>query len=328
VDPALAPLIIAGLAAVSAGGLAYALVFQRISDASARGKRLEKLQGAPKLRDVRKAPDQQLRRARVQEALKEVDDKAKRQARKLSLKTSLSQAGLGWSVRTFAIASAGLGLLAFLMVLLATGKLAFAAAAAFVGALGLPRLLLRTLRKRRQKAFIEEFPNAVDVIVRGIKAGLPLNDCLRVIAQESAEPVRSEFRYIVEAQTLGIPTGDAVEKLFERMPLPEANFFAIVVAIQQKTGGNLSEALGNLSRVLRERKKMRGKIQAMSMEAKASALIIGSLPIIVMLLVHLTTPDYISVLFKEPLGHLMLGGSLFWMTCGVLVMRKMINFDF
>ena len=140
--------------------------------------------------------------------------------------------------------------------------------------------------------------------------------------------MRSEFRSIIETQTIGIPIGEACLKLYERVPLPEANFFGIVVSIQQRAGGNLSEALGNLSRVLRDRKKMKAKIQAMSMEAKASAGIIGALPPAVMTLVYITSPQYISVLWTEPLGRMMLVGCAFWMSMGVLVMRKMINFDF
>ena len=164
--------------------------------------------------------------------------------------------------------------------------------------------------------------------MRGIKAGLPLLDSLRVITMDAPEPLRSEFRMILETQTVGIPIGEACGKLYERIPLPEANFFGIVIAIQQKSGGNLSEALGNLSKVLRDRKKMAEKIQAMSMEAKASAAIIGSLPPVVMALVWLTTPDYISLLWTTPMGQFMLVACAGWMTIGVLVMKKMINFDF
>ena len=164
--------------------------------------------------------------------------------------------------------------------------------------------------------------------MRGIKSGLPLADSIRVIAAEGPEPVRTEFRSILETQAIGIPLGEACQKLYERVPLPEANFFGIVIAIQQKAGGNLSEALGNLSRVLRDRKKMKGKIQAMSMEAKASAAIIGSLPPAVMGIVYLTSPSYISLLWTHPTGQLMLLGSAVWMTMGCLVMRRMINFDF
>jgi tight adherence protein B len=168
----------------------------------------------------------------------------------------------------------------------------------------------------------------VDVIVRGIKAGLPLLDCIKMIVSEAPDPIKTEFRLILETQAIGMPLGEACGKLYERTPLPEANFFGIVVAIQQKSGGNLSEALGNLSKVLRDRKKMKAKIQSMSQEAKASAGIIGALPIAVMTLVYLTSPNYISLLFTHSVGHIMLAGSAIWMTMGVLVMKKMINFDF
>jgi tight adherence protein B len=194
--------------------------------------------------------------------------------------------------------------------------------------LGVPRWVVNFLRKRRMAKFLDEFANASDVIVRGVKAGLPLNDCIKIIANEAAEPVRSEFRHIVETQALGVPLADAVAKLPERVPVPEANFFAIVVAVQARAGGNLSEALGNLSRVLRDRRKMKGKIGAMSMEAKASAAIIGALPIVVMILVYITSPNYIMLLFTEQLGNVILGASAVWMTMGILVMRRMINFDF
>jgi len=151
---------------------------------------------------------------------------------------------------------------------------------------------------------------------------------MMLIAVEAPEPLRSEFRSIVETQAIGIPLGEAAGKLYEQMPVPEANFFGIVVSIQQKSGGNLSEALGNLSRVLRDRKKMKAKIQAMSQEAKASAGIIGALPIAVMTLVWITSPNYISLLWTDQLGNLMLAGSAVWMFIGVMVMKKMINFDF
>jgi tight adherence protein B len=202
------------------------------------------------------------------------------------------------------------------------------AALGFAGGLGLPRWLLRFLKKRREQKFLDGFADSVDVIVRGVKAGLPLLDCIKMVASEAEEPIRSEFRAIVDTQAVGMPLGEACGKLYERMPIPEANFFGIVVGIQQKAGGNLSEALGNLSRVLRDRKKMKGKVRAMSQEAKASAMIIGALPLAVMTLVYLTSPAYISLLFTESLGHLMLAASAVWMSIGVMVMRNMINFDF
>jgi tight adherence protein B len=151
---------------------------------------------------------------------------------------------------------------------------------------------------------------------------------MRILSLEAPEPLRSEFRSIMETQAIGMPIGDACGKLYERIPVPEANFFGIVIAIQQKSGGNLSEALANLSRVLRDRKKMKAKIQAMSMEAKASASIIGSLPVIVGGLVYLTSPQYIELLWTHPTGRMLLAGSAIWMGMGIMVMRKMINFDF
>src|SRR6185369_3983862 len=160
----------------------------------------------------------------------------------------------------------------------------------------LPLWMLKFLKGRREKKFLAGFPDAVDVIVRGIKAGLPLADSLKIIAAEAQDPIKSEFRAIVETQAIGMPLGEACAKLYERMPLAEANFFAIVIAIQQRAGGNLAEALGNLSKVLRDRKKMKAKIRAMSQEAKASAAIIGALPIAVMIMVYLTSPHYISLL--------------------------------
>ncbi|MDO9296259.1 type II secretion system F family protein [Bradyrhizobium sp.] len=199
---------------------------------------------------------------------------------------------------------------------------------AFAAGLGLPRWTLGYLKKRREKAFLKALPDAVDVIVRGIKAGLPLFESIKVVAADAPEPLRGEFLAIIETQAIGMPLGDACVRLYERMPVPEANFFGIVIAIQQKSGGNLSEALGNLSKVLRDRKRMAEKIQAMSMEAKASAGIIGSLPPIVMLLVYLSTPEYISLLWTHPTGQLMLVGCVIWMSMGIFVMKRMINFDF
>ncbi len=180
----------------------------------------------------------------------------------------------------------------------------------------LPHFFVNFMRKRRLRKFTNEFPNAVDVIVRGVKAGLPLVDCLKVIAQKRSSRCAAEFQEIVEDQTLGMPLPEAVERLPERIPLAEANFFAIVIAIQARTGGSLSEALSNLSKVLRDRKKMAGKIRAMSAEAKSSAGIIGSLPMVVAILVYLTSPDYILLLFQTITGNVVLA------VCGLLDVRR------
>ncbi|MEM7206054.1 MAG: type II secretion system F family protein, partial [Planctomycetota bacterium] len=160
------------------------------------------------------------------------------------------------------------------------------------------------------------------------KTGLPLNDCLKIISEESAEPVRGEFVEIVEQQSVGVPLAKAFERMFDRMPLQEVNFFAIVIAIQQQTGGNLAEALENLSKVLRDRHRLDAKVQAFSAEAKTSALIVGSLPICVIVALSMLNPKYIMLLWTEEIGKMMIMCSAVWMLIGVLVMRKMINFDY
>jgi tight adherence protein B len=279
----------------------------------------------PAARNVDKT--QRSRREQVEGTLKELDARRLKE-KSIALGTRLTQAGLDWSQQKFMMISGVLGAAVFALAMLAGGGLLGAAGLAFAAGFGLPRWALGFLKTRREKAFLKALPDAVDVIVRGIKAGLPLFESIRVVAADSPEPLKGEFLAIIETQAVGMPLGEACARLFDRMPVPEANFFGIVIAIQQKSGGNLSEALGNLSKVLRDRKKMSEKIQAMSMEAKASAGIIGSLPPIVMLLVYLSTPDYISLLWTHPTGQLLLLGCAIWMSLGIFVMKRMINFDF
>jgi tight adherence protein B len=195
------------------------------------------------------------------------------------------------------------------------------------GFLGLPRWFLSSMSKRRQNAFLRDLPDALDVMVRGLKAGLPLSDAMRVIATEAGPPIAPEFMEIVEGQRLGVTIDQGLERMFERMPLPEVSFLGIVISIQSKSGGNLSEALGNLSRVLRDRKKMKGKVRAMAQEAKSSAAIIGALPFLIVGAIFMLSPKYLEPLFTTDTGHLILIGCGVWMLMGVLTMRKMINFD-
>jgi tight adherence protein B len=270
---------------------------------------------------------QKPRREQIEGTLKVLEERQKKAAR-APLSVRISQAGLSWSKRQFVLISAAFGIVAFLIAVPAGAGLIPGIAFAFAAGLGLPRWLLKFLKKRREARFLNALPDSIDVITRGIKAGLPLLDSLKLIAAESPEPIRSEFRAIIETQTIGIPLGEACLKLYERIPVPEANFFGIVISIQQRAGGNLSEALGNLGRVLRDRKKMKAKIKAMSQEAKASASIIGSLPVVVMALVYFTSPGYIALLWTEQLGRIMIACCGIWMFIGIMVMRKMINFDF
>jgi tight adherence protein B len=319
-------LALAFLAATAIGGLAWVFLYPSLSGQNkAEARRSSVARPEPAARQADKA--QRSRREQVEGTLKELDARRLKEKR-VPLGTRISQAGLTWSTQKFWIISGILAAAAFMAAFTVGGGLLGAAGLAFAAGFGLPRWTLGYLRKRREKAFLKALPDAVDVIVRGIKAGLPLFESIKVVAGDAPEPLKSEFLTIIETQTIGMPLGEACARLYDRMPLPEANFFGIVIAIQQKSGGNLSEALGNLSKVLRDRKKMAEKIQAMSMEAKASAGIIGSLPPIVMLLVWITTPDYIALLWTHPTGQLMLVACLAWMGCGIMVMKKMINFDF
>jgi tight adherence protein B len=319
-------LALAFLAAAAIGGVAWVFLYPLLSgERKAENRRASIAKPEPAARRAEKS--QRSRREQVESSLKDLEARRQKET-KIALGTRLTQAGLDWSEQKFWIVSGILAAAFFLLALFVGGGLLGAAGLAFAAGLGLPRWALSFLKKRREKAFLKALPDAVDVIVRGIKAGLPLFESIKVVATESPEPLRSEFMAIIETQAIGMPLGDACARLYERMPLPEANFFGIVISIQQKSGGNLSEALGNLSKVLRDRKKMAEKIQAMSMEAKASAGIIGSLPPCVMSFVYMTTPDYISLLWTHPTGQLMLVGCVVWMTIGILVMKKMINFDF
>jgi tight adherence protein B len=313
------------LAAVAAGGVAYVFMYPLLSG-DARAAKRQKAFVEPNS-DRRERVTSVNRKDQVAQSLKEIEAKEKARHR-VSLETRIAQAGLTWSRKRYYTLSVGIGVSLAVVALLATQNPLTALGAAFAGGFGLPRWILSYITKRRINQFILELPNAVDVIVRGIRSGLPLGDCLRIVAAEAKEPVKSEFRVIMEAQAVGITVGEAVGKLFERVPVAEANFFGIVIAIQQKSGGNLSEALGNLSKVLRERRKMADKIKAMSTEAKASAGIIGSLPPIVGVLTYLSSPDYISLLWTTQSGKFALVGGALWMCCGIFTMKKMIAFKF
>ncbi len=319
-------LALAFLAATAIGGIAWVFLYPILSgERKAEARRSSVAKQEPVVRQAERT--QRSRREQVESSLKDIEARAQQQT-KVPLSMRISQAGLDLTEQKFWIISGVLGIATCAVAFFAGGGLLGALGLGFAAGFGLPRWALSFLKKRREKQFLAALPDAVDVIVRGIKAGLPLFESIKVVAADSPEPLRSEFLAIIETQAIGMPLGEACARLYERMPLPEANFFGIVIAIQQKSGGNLSEALGNLSKVLRDRKKMAEKIQAMSMEAKASAGIIGSLPPIVMLLVYLSTPGYISLLWTHPTGQLMLVGCVIWMSMGIMVMKKMINFDF
>ncbi|MEH3119504.1 MAG: type II secretion system F family protein [Methylorubrum populi] len=313
----------AGLVAVAAGAVAYVFLMPYLSGEKRADQRRKALGQSRAVLVERGAAAN--RREQVAKSLKELD--AKRDKTKVTLELRLARAGLDWTRRKYYLVSAMMAGVLGLGVFVLSGNPFVGLLALFVGGLGVPAWLLKRLQKRRIAAFVQELPNAIDVVVRGLRSGIPLGDCLRMISREAKEPLRGEFRVAIEAETLGIPMADAILRMYERVPVTEVNFFAVVIGIQQKAGGNLSEALGNLSRVLRERKKMAGKIQAMSMEAKASAVIIGALPFFVALTTYLASPDYTSLLWTTAIGKIALVLSGVWMGIGILVMKKMISFD-
>lgn len=332
----LAQLGFVGLVALAFAALAYVFFFESIARQKKTDERLNAVKmsatdnlGKFAVRD--KQAEAVKRRKSVQDTLKDIEQRQKLRDKNIKsppLKMLIQQAGMKVTLARFYIYSAIAGIIITVLGVVFGSPLYLAPGLFIAGAVGLPRWFVYFRRTRRIKAFLNEFPNAIDVIVRAIRSGLPLNDGIRLIAQDAQEPVKSEFRRIVDQQQVGVSIPEASMRMSEFMPCAEASFFGIVIQIQSQAGGNLSEALGNLSRVLRDRKKMGEKVQALSMEAKASAYIIGALPFVVATLVYLTSPKYIMVLFNTPSGHLVLGCAAVWMSIGIMVMKKMINFKF
>ncbi|NTF40506.1 type II secretion system F family protein [Rhizobium rhizogenes] len=331
VDPAV--LLIVMLSAVSAGAICYGVLYSRIETQKKTESRVNRVKQAEtdrvKVKATRdRVQEMSKRRKSVQDTLKDLEKRqSENTKKKQSLKTRLPQTGLSLTPSRFYLFSVLFGLFVMFVLFILGAPLLVILGLPFAAIFGLPRWIVSILIKRRQNKFLEELPNALDLITRSIRSGLPLNDAVRLVAAEAREPVKTEFRRVVEAQQVGLSMTDACGRMGTHMPLQEVNFFAIVIAIQAQAGGNLSEALGNLSRVLRERKKMKAKVKALSMEAKASAVIIGTLPFIVMILVYLTSPQYMLVLFTDPRGHLIMIGAGIWMSLGVYIMRNMVNFE-
>jgi tight adherence protein B len=278
-----------------------------------------------------KARAEKRRRKEIESTLKEMEAKQKAKLRRevhVTLEGRIRQAGLSWSRGGYFLACVVTGVLGALFASgLAGLNLLLSVGVGLACGLAGPHMFLSALRSRRIKAFIGELPDALDTIVRGVRSGLPLGDCMRIIAAEGREPVRGEFLRLTEDVAIGIPIDQAAERMFDRMPVLEVRLLGIILGIQNRSGGNLSEAVGNLSGVLRSRKKMQAKIKAMSSEATASAGIIGALPVCVAGLMYLTAEDYIILLFNTTAGNISLAIAGVWMTIGVLVMRNMIRFE-
>jgi tight adherence protein B len=318
------------LAALAVSALAYAFLFPYFSGEREKDSRLKGIIEAK--RELLSPLDPGAsRRKSVADTLKDMENRQKA-AERISLRLRLERAGLDITPRMFWVLSVVCGILLATAVMFSlphsATRMFLTVVVGLVGVFGVPRWFVNKVIARRQLKFTAELPNAIDIIVRGMKSGLPLNECLAIVARESEEPLASEFREVIEQQRVGVSLGEALERLTQRMPLPEVKFLSIVVAIQQQAGGNLSEALSNLSTVLRDRFRLKMKVRALSAEAKASAIVLASLPPIVMFMLYLSAAEYISVLFKTRTGNFALMFCGLWMLMGVLVMRKMINFKF
>jgi tight adherence protein B len=323
------PIVLIVLAVVALGAGAFALIPALVGSSRA-DKRKKQFQGdiQANRRERSAVRDRDSRRKNIQQTLKVQTDNLAKTKRRVPLQGLIFQAGLKIKASAFirnqVIVGVVIGVVLFVVQVPWYYALVFGLAGGYV----LPRWYLGRRRKSYQNKFLDELPNAVEAIVRGVKSGLPLNDSIRLVSREAKEPVKSEFGRVLDQQAVGKSMGEAVTILFDRVPLPEVNFFIVVITVQQQAGGNLSEALGNLSRVLRNRKAMKLKIKAMSSEAKASAGIIGSLPFIVATLVSLTSPAYLLPLINTTIGNIWLGVAACMLSMGVFVMRKMVAFDF
>lgn len=244
-----------------------------------------------------------------------------------ALALRLDRSGLPWTMSQYLYGSIGLGLLFALPIVLKTGAVFLGLAfGIFIGA-GLPHMVLNHFIKRRTNAFTVKFADAIDLLVRGLRSGLPVSETLTIVSQEIPGPVGEEFKLVTDRMKVGKSMEDALQETADRMGIAEFNFFTITLAIQRETGGNLAETLANLSEVLRKRAQMKLKIRAMSSESKASAYIVGSLPFIVTVMIYWVNPNYIGqFMVDERLMVAGIGGAI-WMGIGAFIMAKMVSFE-
>ena len=322
------PILLALLAIVAVGAAGFALVPSLMGGGRAE-KRIKALQGdiQANRRLNSDARTRDTRRKEIQQTLRQQTEALEKKKKSIPLQARLYQAGMKLKPAAFIRNSVIFGALLFVITFVMQVELLYCLVFGLAGGYLLPRMYLNRRRKKYQNAFLDELPNAVEAIVRGVKSGLPLNDSMRLVAREAKEPIKSDFQRVLDQQAMGKSIPEAVLSLYDRVPVSEVNFFVVVIGVQNQSGGNLSEALGNLARVLRNRKKMKLKVKAMSSEAKASAGIIGSLPIIVAILVSLTTPTYLLPLIETDIGKICLGIAAILMFMGGFIMNRMVQFD-
>ena len=243
------------------------------------------------------------------------------------LRLRLAQTGKKWTLQQYMYASGGLAFVIMAILLLNGASFFIGLFSGLLIGAGLPHMVVNFLMGRRIKNFTTNFPDAIELLVRGLKSGMPVSETLSVIAKEIAGPVGEEFKLVVEKIKIGKSMEEALQETADRLGTAEFQFFVITLAIQRETGGNLAETLANLADVLRKRAQMKLKIRAMSSESKASAYIVGSLPFFVSGMIWTINQEYLEGFFHEP--RLMIAGVVgaVWMAIGVFIMAKMVNFE-
>jgi tight adherence protein B len=255
------------------------------------------------------------------------DEEAAKQASNITLGMQMEQLFPNLSIQKAIIIAFCLFAIGAALSFFKTGNLLLTFLTGLVFGFGLPVLGIRYMFSKRMNKFVEEFVAALDIIVRGVRSGLVLNDCMQIIVEEAHPIVSKEFHYLLTNMRYGFTLEDALIKFSIRVPLAEVRFFAAALIIQSKSGGNLSEVLSNLANVLRERKRLNGKIKSLSAEAKASGIVIGSLPFGVATMIYITSPNYLEPLFVTKMGNMMLIGAGVWFCLGIFVMKNMASFN-
>ncbi len=239
----------------------------------------------------------------------------------------LERTGRDWTLNAYVMASLGIALAIMVPSLLRGAPILLSLLAGLFAGIAAPHFVVGTLIKRRAKEFNDRFPEAIELMVRGLRSGLPVSETMQVVAGELDGPVGVEFRSISDKMKIGLTMDAALQETADRLGTPEFQFFVIALSIQRETGGNLAETLGNLADVLRRRVSMRLKIKAMSSEAKASAMILGSLPFLVFALIFFMNPEYAGEFFVDPRLMIAGSGALVWIGIGAFIMSRMVNFE-
>ena len=314
------------LVAVIVTGLLYIVYFQGAASKQNAKKRQKSISGNLNVKRIPASTSESaLRKKQIAENIKNFDKRGR--SKSFDLSGRLIQAGLSIETKTFFMICLSLGVAFAISGYSLTNHVAAILIGFFLGSFVLPNMYLQSARKRRIAKFADELPNAIDVIVRGLRSGIPLTTCLRTLVTDAKEPVRTEIRLVTEAQVMGIDLETAIMRMVERVPSSEANFFAIAIILQRKSGGNLSEAISNLARVLRERKKMKQKVHALSSESKSTTMMMGAMPFIMAIFMYFMAPKMIALLWTTNSGILMVVGTLFWMSIGLFIMKQVTSFE-